>query len=437
MLFSENVFLFAFLPAVLFISGAVFFLRLARYVFRPRFFLLKLKERNGGEKTSLSSLWLALGGTLGVGNICGVCAAIYVGGAGCVFWIWVCAFFSAATKYAETVLAIDMREIAPCGDTFGGAPSYIKKGLGLTLLPKLFCVLCIFTAFSMGNVTQIKSASELAGLTLELPKLACAFIFGILVLIFTLGKGKAISAFTSKAVPFLCIFYTLLCCINVFAFRDGIIPLTKRIITEAFTPRAGAGGWLAFLSSPALRLGVTRGIMSNEAGCGTAPIAYASDKNASPVRSGMLGIAEVLVDTLILCTLTAYAVLLPGIPLSESSAKTVINAFSAVTGEFTSALLGVSVAVFALASTASWAFYALSSAAYLGLKDKAVTVFSVLYSTCAFLAPFAEEGAVWVLADLSISLMAIINTVAITLMFGRVKRLTVKEYQKSSIHRKN
>ena len=260
----------AFLPTMLFLSGAVFFIRIARYVFSPRFFAHTMKN---GKKSSLSSLWLALGGTLGVGNICGVCAAIYVGGAGCVFWIWICAFLSAATKYAETVLAVYYRKTTPDGHSFGGAPVYMRNALGLTLLPNIFCLLCIFTAFTMGNITQVSSAAELAYSAVGVPKYVSALIFGASVLMLTLGKGKSISAFTSKAVPLLCCFYTALCAVNIIAFRDNIAPVTRQILSEALTARAGAGGFIAFITSPALRLGITRGVMSNEAGCGTAPIA--------------------------------------------------------------------------------------------------------------------------------------------------------------------
>jgi len=417
-----------FLPALLFIAGAVFFIRLGRYVFSPRFFLSRLKERSPDGKSSLSSLWLALGGTLGVGNICGICAAIYVGGAGCVFWIWVCAFLSAATKYAETVLAVHYREKDTDGNAYGGAPSYIRKALGLKTLPKIFCILCIFTAFTMGNVTQIKTASDFALYTMNIPRYVSASLFFAAVFLLTFGKGKLISAFTSKAVPVLCILYTVLCAVNITVFRENIAPVTRQILSEAFSLRAGTGGILAFLSSPALRLGITRGVMSNEAGCGSAPIAYAADKSASPVRSGMLGITEVLVDTLLLCTLTAYAVLTPQIPLSESSAKTVINVFSTVAGGVITPLIAASVAVFALASASAWAFYAISSAKALGLGKRFFTLFSILYSITAFFACFINESLVWTLADISVSAMAVINTAALLLMLGKVKEITKESY---------
>ena len=432
LIFIEKTVCGAFLPALLFLSGAVFLFRIAKHVFSPRFLVRNIK---GGKKGSLASLWLALGGTLGVGNICGVCAAIYVGGAGCVFWIWVCAFLSAATKYAETVLAVHYRELDENGNACGGAPSYMKKGLGLKILPTAFCVLCIFTAFTMGNLTQISSASELIFNSIGIPKYVLALFFGAAVLILTLGKGRFITAFTSKSVPLLCCFYTAVCAVNIFVFRSNIAPVTRQIISEALTLRAGAGGFVAFITSPALRLGITRGVMSNEAGCGTAPIAYAADKDAEPLRSGILGTVEVLVDTLLLCTLTAYAVLLPGIPLTESSANTLIAVFSAVLGRAVANLVALSVGVFALASVSAWAFYSMSCAKYLHLGRRFNLIFAFFYSFTSVIACFISEGTVWTLADISVSAMAVINVLCVTLMFGTVKKLTENGFHEAHLYK--
>ena len=408
----------ALLPALLFISGAVIFISLSGYLLRPRFY------RNNFKNGSLSSLWLALGGTLGVGNICGVCAAIYTGGAGCVFWIWVCAFISAATKYAETVLAVKYRKKRSDGTFRGGAPYYISEGLGMKRTASLFAVLCIVTAFTMGNATQIRAASEFNLLSFGMDKWLSAVIFATALLSLTLGKGRLIGAFTSHAVPFLCIGYSLLCAASLFIFRENIPHLTKAIINEAFTPRAGACGLTAYLSSPAVRLGITRGVMSNEAGCGTAPFAYAENGQADARSCGLLGIVEVLIDTLLLCTLTAYAVLLPQIPLSESSAISVINAFSAVIGRAAAPFLSVAISLFAVASASAWSFYAMRSAEFLGAKKGFHIIFPILYSMTAFFSCFSGEGVLWLVSDLTVALMAIINMTAVTLMIGKVRSIS-------------
>ncbi len=390
-----------FLPALLFVGGLVFLFRYGGEIFRSR-------TKKKLEKASLSSLWLALGGTLGVGNICGVVGAVYIGGAGCVFWMWVCAILSAFTKYTETVFAVKHRISLPDGSVVGGAPYYIKNSLNRKKTANIFAVSCILTAFTVGCATQVKSAADIVVSSTSIPRWAVGSVFLLALLYLTLGKKKAVSAFATHTVPFLCACYGILCLIIIFTFRENIIPLTKEIVREAFTPTAGVGGILAFISSPALRLGITRGVMSSEAGCGTAPYAYASDPNANAESCGRLGVAEVLVDTLLLCTLTAYAVMLPKIPLSESSADTVIAAFALVFGSSAQIFLCISIFLFALASASSWSFYAEQSALFLGLKRFHVP-FSIIYSVSAFIFCYVGESRVWFLSDITVTVMATVN----------------------------
>lgn len=424
--FFYNTICGAFFPILLFLCGVLFFFRIGRYVFSPKLIFRTLKN----EKGSLRSLWLALGGTLGVGNICGVASAIYVGGAGCVFWMWVCALLCAFTKYAEALLAVKYRE-QKNGRFNGGTPFYIQNVLGARKLSRLFCFFCIFTAFTMGNVTQVYSAADFVYQALDIPRAAVGSIFLICVFVLTLGKGKRIIAFTSKAVPALCICYTVCSVICIFTFRAAIPSVISKIISEAFTIRAGIGG---LLCSPAIRLGITRGVMSNEAGCGTAPIAYAADPHATPVKSGLLGICEVLVDTLALCTLTAFTVLLPSIELSESSAKTVLNAFTSAFGEYIAQPLCLSVFLFALASVSAWAFYVEKTADFLHLGVKFRVFFVICYPLASFLGCFISEGIIWSLSDLGVCAMAIINVISIILLQNKIKNETKQQYR--IIHKK-
>ena len=280
----------------------------------------------------------------------------------------------------------------------------------------------------MGNVTQVKAAADFTRLSLKIPTVMTASAFFLSVLLLSLGKGTAIKKFTSKTVPLLCVFYTLCCFAVIIVFRDNIGIVTAKIFKEAFTPKAEISGFLGYLCSPAIRLGITRGVMSNEAGCGTAPIAYAFDSEATPVNSGLLGVIEVLCDTLLLCTLTAYAVMLPEIPLSEGSAQSVISAFSSALGHAIVPLIGISVFLFALASVSAWSFYALQSAAYLGFKKRFHILFSIAFSSTAFFGCYAKENIVWTLADTSVALMAIINISAILLLFEAVNDITKNEY---------
>ena len=409
------------LPAILFVSGTVFFFSLAGFIFKIK---KRPKQKSSRKQSGASALWLALGGTLGVGNITGVCSAVYLGGAGCVFWIWVCAILCAATKYAETVLAVGYRETDGNGKAHGGAPYYMEKGLGSKLLPRVFCVLCVICAFTLGNCTQINAASELGQITLGAKRWVFAVFFAVCLFFITGGRGDGIKKFTSRVVPFLCVGYSVLCLWTVFLFRENVPSVTARIFREAFTPQAGMGGVAAYICSPALRLGITRGVTSNEAGCGTAPFAYASDPDTDAVRSGHLGIAEVLIDTLVLCTLTAYAVLTPGITLSESASESVTDAFYATGATAVLPLLGISASVFALASASAWSFYAARACEYLGFKKGKFPFFALLYSAFAALSCFFSEAWAWTLSDITVSAMASLNIFTLLLMIGRIRDIT-------------
>ena len=436
-----------FLPAVLFVSGAFFFIRIGTAVFSPRFLRAALgkrravtrgaeatraqsEERKGkeNERSPFSSLCLALAGTLGVGNISGVTAAITVGGPGAVFWIWVSAVASSVLKFSETVLAMRYRKKDKAGVYRGGAYLYIKEGLGAPSLAAVFCALCIFTSFTMGSITQTRAAADGVFFSLGIPPVVCGAVFFIVVLFLSLGGGKRISDFTVKLIPTLCLGYVLLSAAVIFIFRKDLAAVTSVILSEAFTPRAGVGGVFGVLTSDTVRYGVARGIMSNEAGCGTAPFAHARAETESAVRQGVFGIIEVLTDTLVLCTLTAYVVLLSGVSGGGSATETAINAFSSALGDGVRVFLGISLFLFALGSVAGWSFYGQESVRALGGGKRTLFVYGTALALSSFIGCIMSEGAVWELADLSISLMAVINVGAVLMLSPYVVTLTREFY---------
>lgn len=421
-----------FLPAVLFVSGMYFLLRIGIYIFHPRVVkrVLKpsVKTQKNGTRSPFSSLCLALAGTLGVGNISGVAAAITVGGPGAVFWIWVSAIVSAVLKFAETVLAIRYRKTDRDGKPYGGAQLYIKNGLNAPRVAIIFCLTCIVTSFTMGCITQTKAAADAFFVSTGLSPVICGAVFFIIVLYLSVGGGEKISSFTLKLIPSLCLGYVILSIAVIYVFKENIPYVTSVIFSEAFTFRAGAGGTLGFICSPAMRYGVTRGIMSNEAGCGTAPFAHARAETDSAVRQGFFGIVEVLLDTLILCTLTAYVVLLSDCAIDGGSTELAINAFASALGEWVKLLLGISIFLFALGSVAGWSFYGQEAVKALGLGKRSLRVYGALYAAMAFLGCIMPENAAWVLADLSISVMAIINIGAVLLLSSAVIKLTKNFY---------
>ncbi len=427
---NENI-LGLFLPALLFVSGAYFLLRIGRYTLRPLFAVKALSEKpdvSGNGKTPLSSLCLALAGTLGVGNITGVAGAIMIGGPGCVFWIWICAIVSAVLKFAETALAVHYRETDRSGNPAGGAHSYIKNGLGCPALASFFCILCIFSSFTVGNMTQVRAAADGLSFACGVPDIITACVFLTAVLYLTVSNKDRISGFTAKIIPILCTGYVIAALCVIFILRDKLGEITSLIIADAFTPRAGMSGFIGFLCSPALRLGIQRGIMSNEAGCGTAPIAHAGAVTDHPARQGFLGIAEVLCDTLLLCTLTAYVILLSGAVPSGSSTELALNSFTSVLGNGIRYFLGAAIFLFALASVAGWAYYGRESLRALGLGNRYYKIYGLIFACAAFAGCLIPEGPIWQLSDISISLMAIINVGALLMLAPTVTYLSKDFY---------
>lgn len=417
-----------FTPVLLFVTGLLFFVILAKFLpkFKSAFKSSESKNIAPNRQSPFSAMCLALAGTLGVGNISGVAAAIIVGGPGTLFWMWFSAVFCSILKFAEILLSIHFRDKNPDGSYSGGAFSYIKKGLNAPKVAAIFCFVTVFTSFTMGNITQVKAASDGVNTAVGIPNIVCGLFFFIFVLLISLGGANKISAFTFRLIPFLCLSYMLCSSLLIFFLRDNLMFVTKMIVSDAFSPRAGMGGFHGVLCSPALRLGVTRGVMSNEAGCGTAPIAHASADTLNPVRQGILGIFEVLFDTVVLCTLTGYAVLLSSVNLSASSTTVVILAFTSVLGEGVKFFLAVSIFLFALASLLGWAFYGQKSLEALGFKKNTIRIYSVVFSAVALMGSIFPESIVWDLADVSISVMALINVFALLFLIPVVVSVTKK-----------
>ncbi len=411
----------SFLPALLFFSGLFFFFRIGRYLFSAKIIRLalgkKAQRRNPEIKYSgFSSLCLALAGTLGVGNITGIASALLLGGAGCIFWLWVCGIVSAVLKFAETLLAMRYQTRLPDNTLHGGGFYYIKNGLNAPKFAALFSVFCIISSFFTGNIAQVRSACDGLVHTVNLPSPTVAIIFASAVLFITLSGGKAVLKFTTFAIPILCIIYIIMSGYVIWVRRESIADVTALIFRDAFTFRAGVGGAIGFLTSQAVRYGICRGIMSNEAGCGTAPIAHAGTYGVSSVRQAYMGVLEVFCDTLLLCTLTAYAVLLSGVPLDGSAYGIAISAFESVLGQSARYLLGISMFFFALASVAGWSHYGKESILSLGGGKRIIRFYYVIFAVFAFAGCFIPENIIWELSDLTISTMAILNVTALLLL---------------------
>ena len=274
----------------------------------------KTDKSSGGQNlTPFQAVSTALAGTVGTGNIAGVTGAIFAGGPGAVFWMWVSAFFGMMTKYAEIVLAVKYRQVDADGTHFGGPMYYIEKGTGHKWLAVLFALLGGVACFGIGNIAQ---STEIAGAMqslVGLPPLCTGILLAILTAFVVIGGVKRIGQVASYLVPFMAIFY-IVAGVAVILLRITDVPaVLASIFTEAFSFRAVGGGVFGYAILVAMRQGFARGVFSNEAGLGSAPMAHAASNTKEPVEQGLWGIFEVFVDTIIICTLTSMAVLLSGV----------------------------------------------------------------------------------------------------------------------------
>ncbi|MBE6622110.1 MAG: sodium:alanine symporter family protein [Ruminococcaceae bacterium] len=401
----------AILPVLLIAAGCYFLIRHRFFLLRHPFRILKaMLGEPGKRRSSFRAACVALSGTLGVGNIAGVAAAISAGGAGAVFWMWVCAFFAMVIKYVEVVTAMCFRR-----GGHGGPSYYIEKGLGKRWLGAIMAGIIILSSFGIGNIVQSSAAAEALAGCFSVPKLLTGGVFTVLILLLICGGVDRVSRFSSVVIPVLSLGYVVLSLAILIVNRCALPGVLRQIVSEAFAPGAVIGGTGGYLIGHALRYGASRGILSNEAGCGTAAYAHASADN-EPVVQGFWGIFEVFVDTILLCSLTAFVVLTvnPG-GTGNNGMELAVRAYSYV-GEWGGAFIAISSAVYALASAVCWAYYGGECLTYLNAKTKTRRLYVFLYSATGILGAVMAPSFVWDISDLSISLMAICNTSCLCLL---------------------
>ena len=421
------------LPTVLLISeaGILLMLRLGfmpirrlGYGFRLMLKPTTAKEGDAGDVSPFQALMTSLSATVGTGNIAGVAGAIFVGGPGAVFWMWVVAFFGIATKYAEAVLAVHYREVDPLGNHVGGPMYYIKNGLGPNWrwLGILFALFGMLAAFGIGNGVQsfeVASALDTAGV----PKILTGVVLAVLVSLVVIGGVKRIAQVASALVPFMAVAYVLACLIILLSQASAVPGAFGSIFANAFTGKAAVTGTLMQV----ILIGFKRGIFSNEAGLGSAPIAHAAAKTTEPVRQGTIAMLGTFIDTIVICTMTALVILstgamdgkLDGVDLSIAS----FNAGIAGSGW----LVTVGLVFFALTTILGWSFYGEKCAEFLFGVD-AIILFRLTWVAVVVIGCVADDrGIVWGVADTLNGLMAIPNLIALVLLSGTVYKLT-KDY---------
>ena len=424
-----------FIPICLLLCGGYFLIDLRLQPFlSPKKMLRALKRTPTDGVSPFRALTLALAGTLGVGNIVGVASALVIGGAGAIFWMWISACLAMILKYAEILLAVKHRQTKRDGSCFGGAVYYIRACFSRIGRAKLggvlaitFSLLMILDALTMGCVIQVNAiASSLDGILGIPPSLS-----GLLLLLFALPVilrgSKGISALTEYLVPIMSLGYLVLSLAVLMLCRDALLPTLQRIISEAISPMGAVGGILGFLTSRALRVGTMRGILSNEAGCGTAPTAHACAETDSPAAQGVWGIFEVFVDTILLCTLTALVILLAFPDLHDfglSPVMMTVRAYSAVLGDWASYFLSAAILCFGYATVICWAGYGAESLRAITKRKRYLAIYFLLFGICLLLGVHSAPNYVWDIADFSIASLTAINLSVLLLLRREIKQET-------------
>ena len=437
-------------PALVLILGVGFVLSLrtgfAQIKLLPRsiklfFFRLRHGRSGDGTVSPFQALCTALAATVGTGNIAGVAGAIAIGGPGAVFWMWVCALFGMVTKFAEAALAIRYR-IYSGGEWVGGPMYMIHRGLGKRWkwLAGMYSFFGVVAAFGVGNATQINAvvtgcnqALTYFGRTTDLRSdLLIGTFLAILVAAMLFGGAGRIGRVAQYLVPFASVAYLLLGCGVLVACHDRIPDSFMMILEGAFDPYAVTGGMVGS-SVIALRTGVSRGVFTNEAGMGTASIAHASAEVEHPVEQGMMGIVEVFVDTILICTMTALVILCSGIAIpygSDPGAVLTAQAFASVYGGWVTVFLAAALCCFAFATVLGWGLYGIRCAQYL-FGPGSYKLFALLQAAVVVLGAVLETNTVWMLSEIVNGLMAIPNLIALAALIPELAGL-LEEYKQLS-----
>jgi AGCS family alanine or glycine:cation symporter len=387
-------------------------------------------HKDEGDVTHFQALATALSATIGTGNIAGVATAIAAGGPGALFWMWVTAVFGMATKYTSCLLALKYRTINPDGSASGGPMYYLAKGLGQRWLGILFAFFAMTASFGIGNMVQANSVAEPL-LELGVPKEATGAVMFVLVGLVILGGIRRIASVASKIVPFMCIIYVLGALVILGMQIEQIPAAFKLIFYHAFNPTAAAGGFLGSTVAQAMRFGVARGLFSNEAGLGSAPIAHAAAKTKFPAREGLVAMLGPFIDTLVICSMTGLVIVISGLWTATDAvtgkqltgAVLSAQAFDAALPGFGHYIVSFGIVFFAFSTIISWSYYGDRSAEFL-FGRRAILPYRIVYTLMVPVGAALSLPVVWTVSDIMNGLMAFPNLIGLLLLSGVVARET-------------
>lgn len=434
------------IPALILILGVGLYLSLRTHFAQIRLFPAACRDfwhRLFGKKqeadgvSSFQALCTALAATVGTGNIVGVAGAICIGGPGAIFWMWVSALFGMVTKMAEATLAVRYR-VREGEEYLGGPMYYIRHGLGRkwAWLAGVYAFFGVVAAFGVGNATQVNAVilsinsclTAFGGSPNRQLDLILGIALALIVLAMLLGGAKRIGAVAERLVPFAAVIYLLMGLLVLILRMDAVPTAFVSIIRGAFAPQAATGGVVGYFFTT-LRTGVSRGVFTNEAGMGTAAMAHGSAAVRHPAQQGLMGIMEVFLDTILICTVTALVILCSGVPVPYGTEIPELTslAFSTVLGDWVQIVIAISLCLFAFATILGWGLYGARCAQYLfgyGVWKK----FAWLQAATVILGAVLNTSTVWLLAETVNGLMAIPNLIALILLTPEICRL-MKQYQ--------
>lgn len=437
-------------PALVLILGVGAFLSLRTGFVQLRLFPAACKDfwrrltGRGGPSRGVSAfqaLCTALAATVGTGNLAGVAGAIAIGGPGALFWMWLSALLGMVTKLAEAALSLRYR-VTVDGEHRSGPMYIIRQGMGprWAWLGGLYSFFGIVAAFGVGNATQIDAVIggiddcilAFGGMPSRQGDMIMGAVLALIVLVLLLGGAKRIGAVAERLVPFAAAGYLLLGGLGLILRAEAVPGALASVLQGAFSPRAATGGIVgSFLTT--LRVGVSRGVFTNEAGMGTAGIAHGSADGVHPVEQGLMGIMEVFLDTIVICTMTALVILCSGVPIPygmDVGIQLTTDAFSAVLGDWVRPVIAFFVCLFAFATVLGWGMYGARCAQYL-LGGDVWKRFAWLQAGTVVLGTFLGTGTVWRIAEIVNGLMAIPNLIALAVCSPELCRLLI-EYRKRS-----
>ena len=440
------------IPALLGILGIGLYLSIRTHFAQLRLFpralrsfwqTLKGKGQADEGVSPFQALCTALAATVGTGNLAGVAGAIAIGGPGAIFWMWVSAILGMVTKFAEATLSVRFRERNSDGEFVGGPMYMIRNGMGKRWhwLAVSYCFFGVIAAFGVGNATQVNTViggvneaiAAMGGRESTTGNLLMGIGLAILICSILLGGMKKIGLVAEKAVPLASVCYLLLGLGVLIARAQELPNAFLSIITGAFTPRAATGGAVGSMFI-GLRIGVSRGVFTNEAGMGTAGIAHAAARVKHPCQQGLMGIMEVFLDTIVICTMTALVILVSNVPIpygEDVGVALTTQAFSQVYGGWVSILIAAALCCFAIATVLGWGLYGARCAQFL-FGDGVWKKFVLLQGGAVILGAVLKTGTVWLLSETVNGLMAIPNLIALGCLAPELRKLTRQFCRKNS-----